>query len=151
MNDPRTCVYGHARKFGACGERGTCTRPRSLPCLCGLVKARVPEPGPDKLAPQGAASPWTHNYAGTPMLGFNCQGTVTGRLPRHEPPFHELPGSSALKRVAQMSLGLEKLDYRAIEERVVAHCCESAEFTEAAWNALGRCPWDNWKPGRDVA
>lgn len=39
MNDPRTCVYGHARKFGAMGQRGTCTRPREQPCLCGLQKA----------------------------------------------------------------------------------------------------------------
>lgn len=178
MNDPRTCVYGHARKFGACGEKGTCTRPRGLPCLCGLVKARVPEPMPDKLNTRNAytsrkVSGWTHRQVHTclacgeefqsehraafhqctgrlsrmpdPLPGFNCEGTVTGRISSHTPHFEELP------RVAQRSLGLEDLDLSKIEERVVAHCCESAEFTQAAWDALGRCPWDNWKPGRDVA
>lgn len=208
MNDPRTCVYGHARAFGACGKRGECTRPRGLACLCGLQKATVPEPGPDKLtrprnvytsrrlsgwthkmvhtcvaceqefetehraafhlcpsageAPaQGAASPWTHTYSGRlvdsvaqarepwPFPGpqsklFNVQGTTTGRISSHEPHFEELP------RAAQRSLGLEDMDLSKLEERVVAHCSECAEFTQAAWDALGRCPWDNWKPGRDV-
>lgn len=141
MNDPRTCVYGHARKFGVCGERGTCTRPRGLPCLCGLVKARVPEPGPDKLAvtfPKPALT-----------VGW---GTVTGRISSHEPPFHELPGSPALKRAAQRSLGLEDLDFVDLEHRVLALCTceEAAAIKKEAWDALGRCPWDNWKPGRDV-
>lgn len=231
MNDPRTCVYGHARKFGACGERGTCTRPRGLACLCGLVKARVPEPGPDKLtrprnvyasrrlsgwthkmvhtcigcneefdtehraafhlcvgakdggfAPPGAASPWTHSYGGRlidsvvqgrePLPGFNCAGTVTGRISSHEPPFIDekyradlsskqpekirqwLNGEwDTLTGTAQRSLDLEDLDLSKIEERVLAMCSceEAAEIKREAWDALGHCPWDNWKPGRDVA
>lgn len=205
MNDPRTCVYGHARKFGACGERGTCTRPRGLPCLCGLVKARVPEPGPDKLTRQRneftsrRASAWTHRQIHT-CLGcgeefdtehraafhvcvggaavadngyareladpkraeqmrrwltgdWNIEGTATGRISSHEPNVGELPGSPALRRTAQRSLGLEDLDLSDVEHRVLAICtCEEAATIKAeAWDALGRCPWDNWKPGRDVA
>ncbi len=159
MNDPRTCVYGHARKISPVAPEGACTRPRGLPCLCGLVKARVPEPMPDKLAPaQGAASPWTHTYSGKPVPQpwpfpgpqsrlFNVEGTTTGRITSREPHLEELP------RVAQRSLGLEDLDLGNIEQRVLALCTceEAAEIKQQAWDALGRCPRDNWKPGRDVS
>lgn len=186
MNDPRTCVYGHARKFGACGERGTCTRPRGLACLCGLVKARVPEPGPDKLTrPRNVytsrrLSGWTHKMihtcvgcgedfdtehraafhvcpgpkfaSGGVLPGFNCAGTVTGRLPAPREPW-PFPGpATALQGAAQRSLGLEDIDLSKVEERALAMCTceEAAEIKQAAWDALGRCPWDDWKPGRDV-
>lgn len=44
------------------------------------------------------------------------------------------------------------LDYRALEERVLAWGCEeAAPVSPEAWARLGRCPWDAWKPGRDVA
>lgn len=138
MNDPRTCVYGHARKFGACGERGTCTRPRGLPCLCGLVKARVPEPGPDKL------------IFPKPDLTVGW-GTVTGRISSHEPNFAELK-HNPLRRTAQRSLGLEDVDLSASEHRVLALCTceEAAEIKKQAWDALGRCPWDDFKPSKDI-
>ena len=28
---------------------------------------------------------------------------------------------------------------------------EAAPIDPAAWNRLTRCPWDDWKPGKDVA
>lgn len=183
MNDARTCVYGHARKFGACGERGTCVRPRGLPCLCGLVKARVPEPGPDKLTQQRneytsrKASGWTHRRIHTclgcneefdtehraafhvclglprePLPGFNCQGTVTGRLSSHTAQFAEV-GMQRAKRLNPDAV--MNMDYRHLEERVVAHCTDEASgFTEAMWQSLaelGRCPWDDFKPSKDIA
>lgn len=113
MNDPRTCVYGQARKFGDMGARAQCTRPRGQTCLCGL------------------------------------QGTVTGRISSHAPPFHELPRGNVPKRDPVEYV--HAMDYRHVEERVLAHMSECSTFTAEAWAALGRCPWDNWKPGRDVA
>lgn len=175
MNDSRTCAYGQAHDPKATH----CTRPRELPCLCGMVKARVPEPGPDKLTQQRneytsrRASGWTHKMIHTclgcdeefdtehraafhvclglprePLPGFNCQGTVTGRISSHTPQFAEVGMQRAKRYDPDAAVGL---DYRHLEERVVAHCTESGTFTEAMWLALGRCPWDNFKPSKDIA
>lgn len=43
------------------------------------------------------------------------------------------------------------LDYRHLEERVMAHVLsEPGLVSPEAWAALGRCPWDYFKPGRDL-
>lgn len=136
MNDPRTCVYGRPRKFGAMGTLPSCTRPRG-PCLCGLKPA--------------------------------MQGTVTGRISSHTPHFEELPRGNVpksglrinvdpdlppgayrvqLAETAQRSLDLDGLDLADLELRVLGTMCDDCR---AAVLSGAGCPWDNWKPGRDVA
>lgn len=148
MNNPTTCVYGNARK--PCDAMGVCTRPRELPCLCGLVKARIPEPGPDKLT--GRRWPFPGPLSRQYLVGdWDVGGTDTGRMPA---------------------------DFSKIEERVVAMLAQDADFTQALINNLAvygmqcptlgkRCPtptqcsepagclqkridWEAWKPCRDV-
>lgn len=44
------------------------------------------------------------------------------------------------------------MDYRRAEERVLAVMAEEGgTITGRMWSTLGACPWDNWKPGRDIA
>lgn len=75
-------------------------------------------------------------------------GTTTGRLSSHTAQFAEVGMQRAKRYNPDVAVGL---DYRHLEERVVAHCTESGTFTEAMWLALGRCPWDNFKPSKDIA
>lgn len=147
MNDPRTCIYGNARKFGAMGQRGQCTRPRGQVCLCGLPKQGA-QAAPGAAQP-GGSLPQYPQATLCPATGRKCP----------------TPGTCSEPAGCQERRSVVELDYRHAEERIMAHMAgggtfeEFAAFELAQWAgtrtgripASGPCDWDNWKPGRDVA
>lgn len=75
-----------------------------------------------------------------PGLGQPQPGTLRARLE-----------ARSAADAAALRERLAGMDFRHAEERVLVHMSEDGQFTAEMWAALGRDPWDAWKPGRDVA
>lgn len=87
-------------------------------------------------------------------------GITTGRISPHVPAIRvpAIHGSLWLRhrfdQPVQVSLGQTlALDYSKLEERLLARLCdETGTIIAEHWAKLEpqRCPWDDWKPSRDV-
>lgn len=122
-----------------------------------------PVPGVQEEAVRRPVAPSEWLYSGGAFGRVGLQGTTTGRIRCDEPATSQRPQANALRaavdRLRAAGACVVSLDYRHAEERVLAHMAAGGSMDEAAVHSLQHwldvrvhgCPWDAWKPGRDVA